>query len=222
VRRWTIRSIRNVGVGIVGWDFLGRVVQLNEPDPDGSGGPLLAPVTYLNYDNRGNLVRETDPLGRVTRHGYDAMSREVFSMDPAGSVSGATYDLAGQVTRTTDPSGRSTAYVMDAMGRTIQATLADPDAGGSAASPVLQWTFDAADNLLSETDARGNTIQVDPGRQGHASWLVVQPLRDARCRNAGYRLAKGDRTCVDAFAVGRILPGTILGGHLPRPGATHV
>lgn len=37
-----------------------------------AGGPLAAPVWQYAYDSRNNLIKQTDPLSRVTQIGYDA------------------------------------------------------------------------------------------------------------------------------------------------------
>ena len=54
------------------------------------------------YDNEGNLTAVTDPLGGVTRTGYDEMEQVEKETDANGNATGYSYDAAGNVTAITD------------------------------------------------------------------------------------------------------------------------
>ena len=56
------------------YDNLGRVTQLTQPDPDGSGS-LAAPHVNYTYDANSNVLTVTDPLGNVTAYAYDNHNR---------------------------------------------------------------------------------------------------------------------------------------------------
>ena len=143
---------------------LGWLTSVTQPDPDGTGGPLAAPVTYYEYDAVGNLTKVTEPSGAVTEYEYDNLDRlvKITAPDPDGvgsltsPVTEYEYDAASQLLSVTDPLGRVTSYDYDGLGRQTKVTLPDPDGAGSLASPVISYTYDAADRLLTTTDPLGN------------------------------------------------------------------
>jgi RHS repeat-associated protein len=136
-------------------------------------------VTSLSYDANHLLLTMTDPRGGVTTNVYDTSGRVTKQTDPAGLVtsfaySGANYSATGGTTTITDPHGNvetqqyvngelmsltkgsgsqnastwSYAYDPATLGQT---SVTDPD--GHTASA----TFDSNGNLLTSTDALGNT-----------------------------------------------------------------
>ena len=60
-----------------GYDDLNRKTRESWADPDGMAGALPAPSKTYEYDAVGNLVTETDVLGRATRYVYDDRNRLV-------------------------------------------------------------------------------------------------------------------------------------------------
>ena len=126
------------------YDFLDRVIK-----EIGAGGQ----ATTYEYDANGNRTRVTDPLGRVTRNTYDRLNRLVSVTDPAGGRTQYVYDALGHLVGVTDPLGNSTVYVVDGLGS--QVSVDSPEAG------LKRRTFDAAGNVLTETDARGATTRFE-------------------------------------------------------------
>lgn len=110
-------------------------------------------VTQYSYDDQGNLISVTDPLGHVTRNVYDALNRIKQVIDPAavGSASGGmtqyAYDGLDQLTQVSDPRGLATGYTIDGLGNVTR--LSSPDTG------VTSSAYDAAGNLVSQIDPRG-------------------------------------------------------------------
>jgi YD repeat-containing protein len=172
----------------------GREVTVTGPDPDDTG-PLAAPVTTYVYDAAGNLLSVTDALDRVTTFAYDELGRKIsetgpFVVRPLGGVPNDApvtqyaYDKAGNVIAVTEPSGQTTQFTYDARNRRVSATLPDPfvvpPSGGSSGGATdlnrlkaelrTSWAYDAAGQLIFETDADGSvtTYQYDAlGRKIH-------------------------------------------------------
>jgi RHS repeat-associated protein len=146
------------------YDQLGRQTKVILPDPDGAGTEYVSPVIEYEYDIRGNLVKETDPLGSETDYTYDTLRRleTVTGPDPDDGgplgrpVTLYTYDAGGQLVELTEPGDRVTRYRYDALGRQVRVTLPDPDTPGGLNGPVFTYTYDATGNLIAETDPLGN------------------------------------------------------------------
>ena len=85
-------------------------------------------TTTYAHDGKGNPVRITDALGKVTRMTYDGRGLLASTIDPLGNTTAFAYDTAGNLIKSTDTLGQ-------------EATM----------------TYDGVGNLLSLTNARGNT-----------------------------------------------------------------
>lgn len=131
-------------------------------------------VTVHEYDERGNVIRTTDPLGAVATFTYDANDNllvksnangcacsESFSYDAddnrisetdaQGNTTRYTYNAFRQVLTMTEPSGFSTTNTYDAHGN----LLATRDAAGQATS----FTHNPAGKVTSMTDPRGQVTR---------------------------------------------------------------
>jgi RHS repeat-associated protein len=131
------------------------------PDPDGTSGPANSPILSWSYDANGNLLAETNPLGRVTRYTWNMRNKltktdlpEVSSLSttPIRSSSSTTYDLFGNITSTTDGLGRTTRFDHDAMGRVILTIMPHPDG--------VVWSGLRSFSTETNYDANGNVIRV--------------------------------------------------------------
>jgi len=107
----------------------------------------LGQERLIEYDARGNVVRETDALGNVTLLTYDARDNLTSATDPLGHTTTYTYDANNNVLSVTDPLGRTTRYTYNNRNQIL--TSADP------AGRVIANTYDARGNLTSATDALG-------------------------------------------------------------------
>ena len=107
----------------------------------------LGKVTARAFDPRDNLLSETDPLGRTTTYSYTANNDIAAMTDPLGHVTRFTYGGRGEVLTVTDPRGGVTSNVYDGGGNLTRTT--------DALGKVTSFTYDAAGNLLSATDALG-------------------------------------------------------------------
>lgn len=102
-------------------------------------------VTY-GYDGP-RLVDVTDPLGRVTRYGYDDFGRTNSITDAEGGVVRFEYDANGNRTQVTDPVGNVTKFVYDAANRLTQQI--DP------LGHTNFFAYDAAGNRIEAIDRNG-------------------------------------------------------------------
>ncbi len=147
-----------------GLDANGNVISLRHE----TGGDDV--VSTLTYTDDGQIETVTDPLGRVERRTYDAQGRLATTTYAEGTADEAAvsfeYDpattagLAGLATAFVDELGRRTAFEYDVMNRLVNFTEPDPDGSGPLTAPVSSFTYDAAGNQVSSTDAADQTATV--------------------------------------------------------------
>lgn len=122
--------------------------------PNPTDGTPTGPSTTWTWDVAGNMLSMTDPLGRVTYFGYDALNRRVSQSVPTTTAvwNGTTmvYDAYGNVISTTDPLGRTTIYTYDNLHHKTSETQPDPGVVGENA-PQTRYAFDAFGNEISST-----------------------------------------------------------------------
>ncbi len=135
----------NGGVQENTFDILGRLVSSLS-----AGGTL----TQNSYDLRGNTLSTTQSFvdgsdARTTTYAYDLLDRQVAVTDGEGYTTSINYDLFGNQTQVT-------------LGQYLVA-VGDPayDADKAALAFVQsnQFTFDAADRMLSMTDGEGSVTE---------------------------------------------------------------
>ncbi len=113
--------------------------------------PSATPEASFGYDPNGNLIFETDALGRTKTQTYDRRNRITEQTFP--SVAGVTgvakyqYNAFDQLTQVTDPRNKITSYTANALGDVSK--IVSPDTG------TTTRTFDTAGNVITEKDARG-------------------------------------------------------------------
>jgi RHS repeat-associated protein len=145
-------------------------------------------VTGFGYDNANRQTSVTDPLGHVTSYTYDAdnnqtgvttpagttatvydaRGRAASVTDPRGKVWTTTYDQGDLVTSRSTPLGDTTTYGYDDVGRVT--SVVDPRGNAPGGNPALftsSFTYDAAGNQVSATDALGHTTSTTFDRAGH-------------------------------------------------------
>jgi RHS repeat-associated protein len=135
---------------------------------------------YLyQYDEKGNLLSETDPTGNATEYSYDGKGLIVSITDAKGGtknvgwndIAQATsytdcsakttrfeYDGYGFLNATIDALGQVTRYVHDAMGRLQSVNQAD----GAATS----YSYDAAGRLIGAIDPLSRTTGFSLNERG--------------------------------------------------------
>uniref|UniRef100_UPI003BEF4BDB type VI secretion system tip protein TssI/VgrG n=1 Tax=Burkholderia arboris TaxID=488730 RepID=UPI003BEF4BDB len=132
--------------------------------PDGS-------TEQIEFDETGNIVAQTDALGRTTRSVVDAQGNPVAIRDAAGHLTRIEYNEQNLPTRITDPAGQIWQREYDAAGHLVKET--DPLGNSSstvyenglpvahtdALGNVTKTLFNDAGQLVSRTDCSGFTTQ---------------------------------------------------------------
>ncbi len=89
-------------------------VETTAYDPFGRGlvattteatGTTSAAVTANTYDDAGQLIAATDPVGNVTQFTLDSIGDTVATTNALGNTSRSVYNLDGELTDTFDPTG---------------------------------------------------------------------------------------------------------------------
>lgn len=122
------------------YDPLGRMVET----VDALGG-----IIALDYDAGGNLLSLTDPASNATSYTCDDLGRRLSETDALGATQRFTYDAVGNRTEAVDASGRVREFVYDARDRLVQEIWLN----GSTAVNTIEFTFDAAGQLIALEDA---------------------------------------------------------------------
>ncbi|MEU3086606.1 LamG-like jellyroll fold domain-containing protein [Streptomyces massasporeus] len=162
-------------------DRLGRTTAMTRPDytPPGAAAPLTA-TTRTTYTSSGLPLAVTDPLGRVTRYGYDQFGQLTSRTDPVADAAAALAaaensdpDLlnsasaeGGGVTRyswtptgrrlsMTDPTGARTEATYDELGR--QLTTTTVERYPSLQNLTSRYTWDDTSNQTASTTPGGVT-----------------------------------------------------------------
>ncbi|WP_305790284.1 LamG-like jellyroll fold domain-containing protein, partial [Symbioplanes lichenis] len=129
-------------------------------------------TTSYTYDQRGLVLTTTDPNTNVTTFRYDENGDRTATVAPAvstetgGGPAQVTspavttgYNAFGEVVATRDALGTVSRTKYDRMGRAVESTgpLYTPaGSADTAASPVTKVEYDALNNVVASTDARGH------------------------------------------------------------------
>nr|MBA3311784.1 cadherin-like domain-containing protein [Planctomycetaceae bacterium] len=154
----------------------GRVTRVTEPSTQSGGGYA---VTDYEYDANGNLTRILFPGNAQQTWVYDTTKNVPTSFTNELNKSWTyTYDVSGNRLTETDPLGKVTTWTYNSRGQVLTMTRPDPDGTGPLAAPVTGYQYDSygrltqvtnadatyrtftyntADNLLTETDELGHT-----------------------------------------------------------------
>jgi RHS repeat-associated protein len=152
---------------------------------DDNGRPSATTVpaggtSSVEYDLGGNVTKSTSATGGITTYTYNDDGKVATMVDPRGNAAGANpadytvtygYDPAGNLTTLTDQLGKVTRYAFDSNNRVTAGTdpnghtttykFLDDDTLQSVVGPDGQtattYSYDNAGNVVSRTDAVGNT-----------------------------------------------------------------
>ena len=151
------------------YDYLNRVTESTEPDPDGTSEELAPRTTYV-YDTFGNLEsetqRRTSTLNEATSYLYDRLNRKKTVTDPNLEVTEYEYYLNGNLKSVEDAEGNITTFQYDQQDRVTEETIvlnsvektrfSDYDADGrleqftDRKGRVTQFRYDDLDRVISE------------------------------------------------------------------------
>ncbi|MDH6131378.1 RHS repeat-associated protein [Kitasatospora sp. MAA4] len=100
------------------------------------------------------LASQTSAEGRTTSYNYNRVGDPTSTTDAAGNTTQYTYDFLGNRQQTIAPDGTYTQVNTNAQGLPVSST--QYNAGGTYLAGTSR-TYDGDGNVLSSTDARGNT-----------------------------------------------------------------
>lgn len=133
---------------------------------DSEGKPAF--IQTWVYNERGDIVEETDPLGQVTTRQFDEQGNKILEVRPSGVTYKYTYDLMnrliseeengllsksyqyddkGNQVAATDIFGNETHFVYDALDREVKVIYPD--------NSCIEKTYDLLGNVSRLKDARG-------------------------------------------------------------------
>ncbi len=137
----------------------------------------MGQTTRFEYDERGNLISETQPDGARTAYHLNAQGWPTRITDARGGVVQLEYDAAGRVLARTDCSGQTTRFgynregqlseVVDAAGhrahytyqtinRAPRLTAAHLPGGGNAEGATERFAYDSLGRLVAHQDPLGH------------------------------------------------------------------
>jgi RHS repeat-associated protein len=158
------------------YDKLGRLLSTTKELKDEKGAFISQVTTSQTYTCDGQLATKTDERGNVTRYSYDSLGHPVKMIDALGNTTYKVYDLLGRNTAIVSPNHYKeatalsemdrTVFVYDAVGRVLeQRELYHkllPNGNGALSKvwsevTVKKYQYDSMGNVISTTDALGNT-----------------------------------------------------------------
>ncbi|WP_051861133.1 RHS repeat-associated core domain-containing protein [Xenorhabdus bovienii] len=163
---------------------------------DGEGGE-----TRYHYDPNGLVIREVDPLGRITRRQW-RHSLLMWESDPSGQMTTFDYNADGALTEVGLPTGETFAYDYDEHGQLTESVLPTGER--------WQWHYDEQGNLTALTHPLGHRVEYQYGTHGE---LRQRLLPDGRAWHYAYdesqRLAAvmtpdGETTELELDLLGRL------------------
>jgi len=123
------------------YDPEGRLIKTTNP---------LNQITRYQYDATGKLLAKTDPSGHTTTYIYDKSGMLLQIINPLNNRTTFSYDNVYNLIETIDSLGNKTIYTYDENNNMATIT----DAFGS----VITNTYDSKNRLVRITDALGNII----------------------------------------------------------------
>ncbi|MEM9596942.1 MAG: RHS repeat-associated core domain-containing protein, partial [Acidobacteriota bacterium] len=121
----------------------------------------------LEYDERGNVTRETDELDAVTVRTYDGKDRLRSETDPLNRTTHFTYDAKSDLREIRDPLDHVTKFTYHELGS--PETIEDP------LGHVTTNVYDSVGNLRSTTDAENHTTTFEYTPKGELR-EITDPL----------------------------------------------
>ncbi|MGW0432571.1 LamG-like jellyroll fold domain-containing protein [Micromonospora sp. NPDC003197] len=190
---------------VVEYDAIGRPVAQNLPSYTAPGASTpVTPRTTRSYDAVGQVLAETDALGKSTSYEYDQLGRVAEMTAPNDGVTTYAYDLVGDLLSQTDPTGAVNTATYDYLGRQLTTTQVVRQAGThhtttysygtggwlsqmrTAAGVTTSTTYNAAGEPLTTTDGANNTTTYTYDAAGR---VVRTTLPDGTYTSTTYDLA---------------------------------
>ena len=139
-------------------------------------------ITQFKHDVYGNVIEQTDYLGRKTHYAYDLIVQRPRRIECGDRVTIHLYDAFGNEIETVYPRGNKTKRSYNAFGSPTQITYAD------GAQEFFEYT---ADNLLkSQTDLNGLTTTFEYDLFGRVLRKNYHDLASATFEYDSFNLVK--------------------------------
>ncbi|MGW0825565.1 LamG-like jellyroll fold domain-containing protein [Streptomyces sp. NPDC002845] len=222
-------------------DRLGRTTAVTLPDYTSPGATAaLTSTTRTTYTPLGLPQTVTDPLGRITRYGYDQLGRLTAKTDPVadaaaalaaaensdpdllnspsedgGGVTRYTWTPTGLQLSATDPTGARTEATYDELGRRLTSTVVERFP--SLRNLTTGYTWDDAGNQTASTTPAGRTTTVAYNAAGEALTVtdpgggITRYAHDGLGRTVEGTDATGRRTTTSYGALGQVTGTTDFG-----------
>ncbi len=131
-------------------------------------GPCGCPEETQQFDERGNIVTQTDRLGHTVRMEYEPLyNNPTKFIDPLGRVFTFGYDARGNLTSTTNAVGQTTSLAYDGNG--LLASTTDP------LGHTRRVEYDDAGNVSAIIDELGHRTTLEHDPIGRLT-TVIDPL----------------------------------------------
>ncbi|MCB2173528.1 hypothetical protein KQH65_12385 [archaeon] len=127
--------------------------------------PVGAVVSFI-YDEFGNVIRRTDAMGGVEEFSYDALNRMTVFKDARGHEFEYGYDAAGNVISITNPLGYTVQREFDGVGN-LTAVVNENN-------KRTEFSYDQHNRITLITDALGKTISFVYDAEGNLVQRVDQ------------------------------------------------
>ncbi|MFI8993386.1 RHS repeat-associated core domain-containing protein [Streptomyces sp. NPDC053542] len=205
------RVVRGEGVGSI----LSCAVMYDTENNTTRYRNSLSQVTTYEYNDRLQLVAETDPLGNVVRQEWDEYDRLLSQTDALGNTTSYLYNAAGNLTRLTRADGRVAEATYNDQGLPIESVDAD--------GAIWHREYDSGGNLTTLVDPTGAVTRYAYTLTGHLDTITdaLGHTTDIRCNPSGLPMEITDPlgavTRYERDAFGR--PVSITG---PTGPATHL
>ena len=173
------------------YDSAGNVASTTRAIVTQPGQPATTVVDKTSYDAKGNVTSRTNAVGDTTSYLYDAAGQLLQETDSQGRKTAHEYSLRGEKAKTTYADGRVESWAYDNNGNETQScsgslctrtTYDALDRATKLTDPmgfVVESVYDAAGQLTSSKDARGNStaFEYDLGgretKQTNAAGIAV-------------------------------------------------
>ncbi|MEW2521968.1 polymorphic toxin-type HINT domain-containing protein [Actinacidiphila alni] len=148
-------------------------------------------TTRYEYDDGGNMVKQTDPGGGLTQVAYDGLDQPVRVTDPAGDITQTGYDFTGRTVRQSDGLGRTSSQTYNQLGQMVQES--DLDQNNSPLRTV-GYGYDKQGNLTSSTDPYQHTTTYGYDALGRQT-SQTEPVSDTKSISTSWGYdANGNQT----------------------------
>jgi YD repeat-containing protein len=159
------------------FDADGRMVSMVDARGNVAGANPADFTTSFLYDEAGNQVQVTDPLGLVTKQVFDRVGNVATSTNAKNLNTTFLFDSMNRTTRVTAPVVGATNYTYTNMGYVASRT----DPLSTATTPrVASWSYDLAGRTTEKKDAAGRRFTFGFDVAGNQTSIV-----DANANAAG-------------------------------------